>query len=102
LKADERWASKPSLLDRPTVQPGLETIPRDPGGYAGKTEPAEKEGVRNAVGTPEEIEEAKGGKGDNPWKRQKGGKGDNPWKRQKGGPSEGFQPEAWSPGVVKR
>lgn len=56
----------------------------------GQTEPAEKEGVRNAVGTPEEI------------RQQKGGKGDNPWKRQRGGPSEEFQPEAWSPGVVKR
>lgn len=72
------------------MQPGLETIPRDPGGYAGKTESAEKEGVRNAVGTPEEIGQ------------EKGENGDNLWKRQRGRPSEGFQPEAWSPGVVKR
>ena len=90
LQADERWASKPSLLDKPTVQPGLETIPRDPGGYAGQSEPKEKEGVRNAVETP-------GGTGP-----EKGTKGDNPWKRQRGGPSEEFQPEAWSPGAVRR
>lgn len=88
--ADERWASKPSLLDRPNIQSGLGTVPRDPAGYAGQTELEEKEGVRSAVRTPGEI-----GQG-------KGGKEDNPWKRQRGGPSEEFQPAAWSPGPVKR
>ncbi len=87
--ADERWASKPSFLDKPRAQPGLETVPRDPGGYAQQTEPDEKEGVRNAVGTPGEL-------------GKKVKKGESPWKTRKGGPSEEFQPAAWSPGVARR
>lgn len=86
--ADERWASKPSFLDKPKEQPRPATLPRDPGGWAEQTEPDEKEGVRNAVGTPAEIQET--------------AKKDNPWKRQRGGPSEEWQPEAWTPKPVKR
>ncbi|KAI9881589.1 MAG: hypothetical protein M1830_000153 [Pleopsidium flavum] len=86
--ADERWASKPSFLDKPKEQPSPATVPRDPGGYAGQTEPGEREGVRNAVGTPAEVGE----------KVRK----ENPWKRQRGGAGEEWQPEAWTPGPVKR
>lgn len=69
----------------------VETLPRDPGGYAPPTEPPEREGVRNAIGTQEEVQEV--GKE----------KLDNPWKRRRGGPSEEFEPEAWTPPkVVKR
>ncbi len=70
------------------MQPAFETVPRDPGRYVRQTGPVEKGGVRNAVAPPEEIGQEKGGKGDNPWKRQRS--------------SAGFEPEAWSPGVVKR
>ena len=77
--ADERWASKPSYLDAPkdTGQTAPATSPRDPGGYVGRSEPEEKQGVRSGIK-------------------------DNPYNVQRGGPGEKWQPESWQPGVAKR
>lgn len=86
--ADERWASKPSFLEKPKEQPYPATKPRDPGGYIGQTEPDHKEGVRNAVENPSEMTEK--------------AKKENPWARERGAPSETWQPEAWTPGTLKR
>ncbi|KAI9813640.1 MAG: hypothetical protein M1827_003711 [Pycnora praestabilis] len=111
--ADERWASKPSFLAQPTTtpvgreQPAPATLPRDPGGYVGKTESEEKEGVRSAVGgevngimdvegKAEEGRVGKRGKG----KRKEDEK--NPWDVNRKGPSEGWQPQAWTPGPARR
>ena len=83
--ADAKWASKPSFLDKPRPQPGPATLPRDPAGYVPQTEPEEKkEGVHNAV---------EGGS-----KPKRRTEEDKPWKTaQRGGPSEGWQPESWTP-----
>ena len=74
--ADERWVSKKSYLDAPkdTAQPAPATLPKDPGGYGGQTEPEEKQGVRSAIQSP----------------------------YKQGAPSENWQPESWQPGAAKR
>ena len=88
--ADERWASKPSFLDKPRPQPGPATIPKDSAGYVPQTEPDENEGVRSAIEGEVELP-----------KRTK--KSDKPWNEpQRGGPGEGWQPESWTPGVAKK
>lgn len=92
--ADERWAEKPSYLDKPKEQqtgPAMRTA--DPTYQSEHKE--EAVGVKNAVGTPEEVEEAAKKKKDKKPKK-------NPWAKDVGGPSEGWQPESWSPGAVKR
>ncbi|KAK2768617.1 hypothetical protein FQN54_000473 [Arachnomyces sp. PD_36] len=92
--ADERWAEKPSYLDKPKEQqtgPAMRTS--DPTYELGHKE--EGTGVKNAVGTPEEVEEV--GK-----KKSKKSKKPNPWAKEAGGPSEGWQPESWTPGAAKR
>ncbi|KAI9758959.1 MAG: hypothetical protein M4579_002699 [Chaenotheca gracillima] len=85
-QADERWASKPSFLDKPKEQPRPATQVKDPGGYA-QDNTDETKGVRNAVGSTEEKLESQGtSKKENPWDNHK-----------RGGPSEGWQPQAWDP-----
>ncbi|KAI9849835.1 MAG: hypothetical protein M1837_000049 [Sclerophora amabilis] len=93
-EADERWASKPSFLDKPKEQPRPATQIKDPGGYAGKTEEDSKEGVRNAVGGAQEMLDKK-----------KSQDQKDPWEKSRSqGPSEGWQPQAWDPqaGAVRR
>jgi NADH dehydrogenase [ubiquinone] 1 alpha subcomplex assembly factor 2 len=90
-QADERWASKPSFLDKPRGQPKPATMPKDPGGYAVQTEPDEKEGARSAVDTPPvEPEPPKSAK-----------RADLRKQAGSGGPSERWQPESWTPGSAK-
>ena len=107
--ADERWANKKKYIEKPAapqeerkverrtmggnpeVGEGQETIE---GGDAPKTEPAHKEGVRNAVADPVEQakESGKASKPD-PWEQER--------QRQKqtaANPSGSWQPEAWTPG----
>ncbi|MCJ1282719.1 hypothetical protein MMC26_002044 [Xylographa opegraphella] len=98
--ADERWAAKPSFLDAPKErsQPGPATLPRDPGGYVGQTEPDEKEGVRNLVAGVDDMVESNN---DSKVTQQYKGK-DNPWKTRKGNPGEDWQPAAWTPGSTNR
>lgn len=90
-QADERWASKPSFLDKPREQPKPATLPKDPGGYAPQTEPDGKNGVRSAVDNPVPVPKPpEPPKKASPWKLARGG-----------GPSEKWQPEAWTPGSAK-
>lgn len=83
--ADERWRSKPSLLDGPEMRhPPLETVPNDPGGYALPTGEVGRRGVRSAVvGAGEKVEEQK----EDPWREAS----------RRGAPGENWQPDAWKP-----
>lgn len=91
-QADERWASKPSFLDKPREQPKPATLPKDPGGYATQTEPDEKEGVRSAVDNPIPIPDPS-----KPANRA------DPFKNAQGGvPSGKWQPETWTPRPAKK
>ncbi|PGH20739.1 hypothetical protein AJ80_03499 [Polytolypa hystricis UAMH7299] len=96
--ADERWASKPSYLDKPQdqqqqqqQQPAPATQSQHPSYHVPATpqrvEPAAA--VKSAVGTEEQL------------KHQGKGK-KTPWAREAGGPSEKWQPEAWTPSSSKR
>ncbi|KAF2092139.1 hypothetical protein K490DRAFT_31916 [Saccharata proteae CBS 121410] len=92
-EADARWAAKPSALDPPDKsQPQAALSPRDPAGYVGQTEPEDREGVRNAVGNPEEVAQS-AKKGETKEKEPA------PWQTQQ---SEEWQPAPWTPKVVKR
>lgn len=77
--ADERWAAKPSVLDKPrmeTLQAGGGT--KANGKRAGGADRVEEK----------EIEESETQK-------------NSPWSVKQGNPGEGWQPEAWAP-VTKK
>lgn len=96
--ADERWASKPSFLDKPQEQqpgPAMQTADTTHQHSPNQTE--DKAGVKNAVGTPDEVDEVGKKK-----KKKKKQKKENPWAKETGGPSEQWQPESWTPGAAKR
>lgn len=100
--ADQRWASKPSFMDSPDKQQPVPAIGmRDPAGNLGQTEPEEKEGVRNAVGSPQEVRDNMEGK---PYDkgRFKGDTKEPPWKGQDGIFREEQQPQAWTPKSARR
>lgn len=97
--ADERWASKPSLLDKPQTQqqPGPATRASD------ATVNASSE--RSAVEPPQEPPRSK--INTTSQKRHKDkvrAKKDSkdPWAREKGAPSENWQPESWTPAASWR
>ncbi|WEW60871.1 hypothetical protein PRK78_006359 [Emydomyces testavorans] len=93
--ADERWASKPSYLDRPQEQqPGPAIESQTPAYHTGPKPTAEQAGVRSAIGSESELE----AQGQNKTKKTK----TNPWQREAGTPGEKWQPEAWTPSAVKR
>lgn len=101
-EADARWAAKPSALDPPPqsqTTPGLQ--PRDPAGYAPQTEREEREGVRNAVGAPEEVKASTSGKKNVDKGRFKGDtkeKSPNPWQEAK----STQEPQPWAPKIARR
>ena len=87
--ADERWASKPSFLDKPQQQQsGPATVPKDPGGFSSKTEIDDKQGVREAIEGPEKRRD---------FKQER-----NTQNQRRGAPGEDWQPEAWTPGATRR
>ncbi|KAL2009934.1 hypothetical protein VTN00DRAFT_5741 [Thermoascus crustaceus] len=89
--ADERWASKPSYLDKPPTQqqPGPATRASDLRTRPGVAqEQQDQAGVRNAVGNQ---------KGSGTTTTVK-----NPWARETGAPSENWQPESWTPTASQR
>ncbi|KKA19908.1 hypothetical protein T310_6107 [Rasamsonia emersonii CBS 393.64] len=90
--ADERWASKPSYLDRPqTQQPGPATRTSDATLHPEKgAAPDRQPGVMNAIQSQAEAQE------------QEKKPDTKPWARKMGGPSENWQPEAWTPTAAKR
>lgn len=81
--ADERWASKPSVLDKPRT-----AAARLPEG--------------DSVGTGEVVhergEERKRKNAEEPLGKQE----ESPWKETRGNPGENWQPQTWTPGVQKR
>lgn len=78
--ADERWASKPSVLDKPRVDEGQ--LAEE--GLA-TAEEVRMDGDRDRKRRgPEELN----------GKQEKG-----PWKEQQGNPGERWQPQTWSPGI---
>ncbi len=103
--ADQRWAEKPSFLDKPkdTEQVGPQLKPRDPAGYVTQTENESREGVMNAAKSDEELkgvargEDVDKGRFKGATREPPRGKTDDPWKKHQGGPSEGWQPQSWQP-----
>ena len=100
-KADERWNSIPSYLDGPERQqpaPSVAINETEKPSNA-QSELGDAPGVKDtSIGNEEDAAQAseKQVKG----KRQRE---DNPWQKpQTGGPSERWQPESWTPGVVQR
>lgn len=89
--ADERWASKPSYLDKPqTQQPGPATRASDLTTRPGVAqEQPDQASVRNAVGNQK-------GSGTTTTTVK------NPWARETGAPSENWQPESWTPTASQR
>lgn len=81
--ADERWAAKPSVLDKPR-RVNLEL-------GVGNGEVEGTVGVRGEGANKGPAEEIV----------QKGKRIENPWKVKQGNPGEGWQPEAWTPGPSK-
>lgn len=77
--ADERWAAKPSVLDRPR-RGSLELAVGDEDVQG--TTVGEREGP--GKGLAEDM-------------LQKEKRTENPWKVKQGNPGEGWQPEAWAP-----
>lgn len=93
--ADERWAAKPSVLDKP--RRGNQELAIGDGEMRGtvgqKGETGEGKGVTGAE-RQEAVEKKK---------REGGEKGkENPWKVRQGKAGEDWKPEAWSPGRVER
>ena len=81
--ADERWASKPSVLDKPRT-----IAERLPAGDSAETEEI----------LHERGEERKWKDAEEPREKQE----ESPWKGTRGNPGENWQPQAWAPGVLKR
>lgn len=113
-KADERWKSLPSFLDKPKdtaqAQPLLQ--PRDNAGYGrGQTEGEEHQGVMNAAKSEQEHVDVLEGKDVDKGRfkgetREPEPREADPFKLQQrskpSGASEGWQPQEWSPGKVQR
>ena len=87
--ADERWANKPSYLDRPQNQ---QHAPVTRSTYhAAAASPEGQTTVRNDIDSPDETREG-----------QKKEEKETPWTKQTGGPSEKWQPGSWTPTVSSR
>lgn len=116
-RADERWKSLPSYLDAPKMQqPQPGTVPKDPGGYLGQTEPDERQGVKSAVEDQSKVSQIVEGKdakevdegrfkGKTKEKKTRMEREPAPWEKEamkRRNPGEDWQPESWMPGVTPR
>ena len=81
--ADERWASKPSFLDKPKDQ--VQTAPEQNRQNDIKKETENTGGAKSAVDTLA-VKPTK----------------ENPWAKHAGNPGQDWQPEAWTPGPKRR
>jgi NADH dehydrogenase [ubiquinone] 1 alpha subcomplex assembly factor 2 len=81
--ADERWASKPSYLDKPKDQ--VQTAPEQNRQTDIKKKTEDTGGVRSAVDTPD-VKPKK----------------ENPWAKHASNPGQNWQPESWTPGPRRR
>jgi NADH dehydrogenase [ubiquinone] 1 alpha subcomplex assembly factor 2 len=89
--ADEKWARKPSFLDRPQEQQPAPATQTHPITHTAPDTRPEPVGVRSAVGTEAELKQ-QGTKGKKP----------SPWDIQTGTPGEKWQPKAWTPTPAKK
>ena len=81
--------------------------PKDEGAYGkGITEETNMERVERTVGNAEHVQEKMHGadvdEGSFKGTTQETKDKEDPWKKQRGGPSEGWQPQAWTPGSTDR
>lgn len=93
--ADERWASKPSYLDKPQTQqpsPALHSSDATISEHGRPAPAPEQIGVRNAVEGRAELQQKSG--------KAKATK--NPWVKQQGVPGADWEPEAWAPKASQR
>lgn len=81
--ADERWASKPSVLDKPRTN--AERLPEGSSAEIRELPPHE----RGEESERKDSDELRG--------KQK----ESPWKGAQGNPREHWQPQAWTPGTPK-
>lgn len=103
--ADERWASKPSYLDRPpqTQQPTPATRTTDPTleGAERNTQSTEAEGTESTAHQAQaqtQTQTAQTRKDEGKKKEE-----EDPWaKVRAGNPGDGWQPESWTPTAAKR
>lgn len=81
--ADARWAAKPSVLDRPRRGGGGGEVGAGEGFVGVEGRDGEKGAEGKDVGSKDKVKE-------------------NPWKVRQGNPGEGWQPDAWAPGLAKK
>ncbi|KAK2871579.1 hypothetical protein FQN49_003045 [Arthroderma sp. PD_2] len=97
-RADERWASKPSFLDKPQQQPAPALQPHESSYH--NTRPSAIQDDQAAPG--HKVVGAAGGLREQNLEAKGSKKAKNPWDRAAGGPSENWQPESWNPSVSSR
>ena len=89
--ADARWNAKPSVLDKP--RRGNQELGVGDGEKPGTVGKRWEEGQTTAAGETKEKEKSEGEKKER----------ENPWKQKdRGVPGQTWQPEAWTPGPVRR
>jgi NADH dehydrogenase [ubiquinone] 1 alpha subcomplex assembly factor 2 len=81
--ADERWASKPSYLDKPKDQ--VLPTPEQNRQADVKKKTEDSGGVESVVDTLDVPPKA-----------------ENPWAKHAGNPGQNWQPESWAPGLRRR
>ena len=82
--ADARWTAKPSVLDKP--------------GQKSWESGVDERRIKETLGVDGEASDKRSA-GET---IQKDKPKDNPWKVKQGNPGEGWQPDAWSPGLSKK
>lgn len=93
--ADERWASKPSFLDRPQSQhPVPATNSSDATVNASQDHTAHTKEPPSSTVPGNRTERKNKVQGDRANK--------DPWAKAKGAPSENWQPESWTPNASRR
>ncbi|KAF2812452.1 uncharacterized protein BDZ99DRAFT_413188 [Mytilinidion resinicola] len=99
--ADQRWASKPSMLDPPDKQqPTPMLASREPAISLAHDEPSD---IPKSLGDAPQEAGVKPKRAASHGLNNKGEVKESPWyKGPKGGPSEDWQPEAWSPSPVRK
>jgi NADH dehydrogenase [ubiquinone] 1 alpha subcomplex assembly factor 2 len=83
-EADERWNKKESLISKP----------------AEKRQRLGSGGIEEQRVTEDEVEHVRQGGSVEGARKERSL--ENPWAKKGGGPSEGWQPETWTPGVAPR
>ncbi|KAL8823422.1 MAG: hypothetical protein Q9191_005873 [Dirinaria sp. TL-2023a] len=93
--ADERWAAKPSVLDRP--RRGNQELGIGDGEMKGTV------GVRGETAEGQGVVKAEREKEVRRKEREGGGKlKENPWAVRRGRAGEDYKPETWTPGRAER